>query len=122
MSLIEAIRAALIDAGIAPVYMASIPAEVDTAVSIQGPYMNTVIDESFTGLLIQRFQCYVRDDTHNDAEALSRRCFNALADKYLQADIEVGEIIPLQGPTFLGTDANGRYEFVFNFEMACWLV
>ena len=122
MSLIEAIREILIDAGIAPVYMCPIPSEIAAGGAIIGPYMNTVISEDLTGLLRQRFQCYTRASSHQDAEELSQGCFRALADKYPQADIEAGEIVPRQGPSYLGEDSNGRYEFVFNFEVACWLV
>jgi hypothetical protein len=120
MTLLEAIRKLLLDADISPVFLIPIPANEAAAVSIRGPYQSSPVRD-FTGVLIQRFQCYVRAITQKEAETLSRRCFNALMDKYPQADIEVNELIPIQGPTWLGRDSEGRHEYVFNFEVVSWV-
>lgn len=103
-----------------PVFLVPIPENVPLAVSIRGPYQSDQVKD-FTGILVQRFQCYARGTSLSGTDNLAQRCYMALMDKYPQADINVNELIPLQGPTLLGKDDAGRYEFVFNFEIVCWL-
>lgn len=99
--------------------MGAIPAEKNLAVAVRGPYRADA-NEDLIGLVRQRYQCYVRGKTQVEAEELSNRCFDVLADSYPQAGIRVNEIIPLQDSTLIGEDEAGRSEFVFNFEVICW--
>jgi len=108
----------LTEAGVTPVFLVPIPEGVPLAVSIRGPYQSEQVND-FTGILIQKFQCYVRGISLTEAENLARLCYLSLMDGYPQSDIDANELIPLQGPTSIGTDEAGRYEFVFNFEVVC---
>lgn len=120
MTILEAIQKLLTDVGIEPVYLRPIPHDKNTAVRLNGPYASDA-NEELTGLVRERYQCYTRAPLQTEADALSRRCFAALVDNYPQAEIEVNELIPLQGPTHIGADASGRHEYVFNIELVCWL-
>ncbi|KEJ91688.1 minor capsid protein [Synergistes jonesii] len=112
MTLVEAVRQMLIDAGLQHVYIIDCP-ETGAAVLIT-PYESIPYDGVPVGE--QRFQVYCAAATYPASEALAWQAFRAIEDGAVpECDREVvGLARAIQEPFYLDKDDYGRYIHEFN--------
>ena len=119
MATIHNIYALLASVGVAPIYLEPIPATADPAIRINGPYMSEPVGD-FTLIQRKRYQIYTRGTDQWSVEELANACYKALADAYPGGNEQTSEVEVLQAPSLMGTDDNGRFEYVFNISVAVW--
>lgn len=117
MTLIDAIRQALLDAGVTPVYLAGgMPDTKDDGVTVN-PYMGEPVDADQTVVGdIQRVQIYVRGKSYQSGYDLAWKAYKALLQAMVgQVVFEGYRILEfLQSPSYIGRDEKQRYLSSFN--------
>lgn len=113
-SLIQVIRAAIVGAGVSPVYMIDAPDEAPVVLVI--PYNSD--SDSDLPLGRQSFHVRVRTDAYPEGESMAWTVFMAVMEAdWSTADRKVHSVVPRQEPFFLGIDDGGKYVHEFNFDV-----
>lgn len=115
MTMLEALRASLLEAGVAWwTSLIEAPPDKDTALVLR-PYASAADQDIPVGR--QSVQCLARAPTFAESEAMSWAAYKAILAAAPACDRRVLSIVPRQEPFFMDRDDAGRYRHVFNFDV-----